>query len=66
MEKTCAVDASKAWDLRREIREKLITFVQKHFPQPLPRLRAEFERRLGASPETDSRGNPSGFAPSKS
>jgi small-conductance mechanosensitive channel len=36
-----AADSGKAWDLRCEIREKLITFIQEHFPQSLPRLRAE-------------------------
>jgi small-conductance mechanosensitive channel len=36
-----AADASKAWDLRCEIREKLISFVQKNYPASLPRLRAD-------------------------
>ena len=35
-----AADASKAWDLRCEIREKLIAVIQKEYPQGLPRLRA--------------------------
>jgi small-conductance mechanosensitive channel len=39
-----AADSSKAWDLRCEIREKLIGFVQKNLPQHLPRLRADLSR----------------------
>ena len=42
-----AADASAAWDLRREVREKLISFVQKNYPQALPKVRAELERREG-------------------
>jgi small-conductance mechanosensitive channel len=38
-----AGDASKAWDLRCEIREKLITFLQKNYPDSLPRTRAVLE-----------------------
>lgn len=35
-----ASDASKAWDLRCEIREKLLAFVQEHHPGSLPKVRA--------------------------
>jgi small-conductance mechanosensitive channel len=35
-----AADASQAWDLRCEIREKLVAFLQREFPDSLPRLRA--------------------------
>jgi small-conductance mechanosensitive channel len=38
-------DASKSWDLRCEVREKLVAFVQKNYPDSLPRLRTTFERR---------------------
>jgi small-conductance mechanosensitive channel len=41
-----AADASLAWDLRCEIREKLITFVRQTFPDCLPRLRASLDARL--------------------
>jgi small-conductance mechanosensitive channel len=34
-----AVDSSTAWDLRCEIRENFIAFIQKHHPNCLPRLR---------------------------
>ncbi|MHC4387328.1 MAG: mechanosensitive ion channel family protein [Planctomycetota bacterium] len=37
-----AKDASTAWSLRCEVREKLITFIKKDYPQSLPKLRAEF------------------------
>lgn len=36
-----AGDASKAWDLQCEIREKLILFVQQNYPDSLPRIRAD-------------------------
>ncbi len=35
-----ASDASKAWDLRCEIREKLLAYLQEHHPQSLPKTRA--------------------------
>jgi small-conductance mechanosensitive channel len=38
-----AADASLAWDLRCEVREKLIQFLQQHHPGSLPRVRAELE-----------------------
>jgi small-conductance mechanosensitive channel len=41
-----AADASLAWDLRCEIREKLVAFVQQKYPDSLPRLRASLEARL--------------------
>lgn len=34
-----AADASKAWDLRCDIREKLLRFLQQRYPASLPRLR---------------------------
>ena len=36
-----AANASAAWDLRCEVREKLIDFLQRNHPQCLPRTRAE-------------------------
>lgn len=38
-----SADASIGWNLRCDIREKFIKFVQKNYPQCLPRLRAELE-----------------------
>jgi small-conductance mechanosensitive channel len=38
-----AADASKAWDLRCEVREKLVEFLQRHHPDGLPRLRASLD-----------------------
>jgi len=37
-------DASKSWDLRCEVREKLVAFIQKNYPGSLPQLRARVER----------------------
>ena len=34
-----AADSSKAWDLRCEIREKLIAYIGAHYPQGLPQVR---------------------------
>ena len=40
-----AADASLAWDLRCEIREKLVVFIQQNYPESLPRLRAAIDTR---------------------
>jgi small-conductance mechanosensitive channel len=40
-----AADASAAWNLRCQAREKLINFVQKNYPDALPKLRTEFYRQ---------------------
>ena len=47
-----AADSGKAWDLRCEVREKLIAFLQANYPKALPRVRAELEP---AGPEEGSR-----------
>ncbi|MDD5679657.1 MAG: mechanosensitive ion channel [Candidatus Omnitrophica bacterium] len=36
-----AADSSAAWDLRCEVREKLLEFLQRRFPKCLPRIRVE-------------------------
>ena len=36
-----AADSARAWDLRCDIREKLVFFVQRHYPESLPRQRSE-------------------------
>ena len=36
-----AKDASSAWNLRCEVREKLLTFIQAKYPDALPKVRAE-------------------------
>lgn len=38
-----ARDSSSAWDLRCEVRESLIQFLQEKYPQGLPRVRTEFQ-----------------------
>jgi small-conductance mechanosensitive channel len=38
-----AADASLAWDLRCEIREQLVGFLQRNYPESLPRFRASLE-----------------------
>ena len=38
-----AADASRAWDLRCHVRERLIAFIQERFPENLPRFRADLE-----------------------
>lgn len=42
-------DASKGWDLRCEVREKMIAFVQRNYPQSLPKMRAQMQ---GNTPES--------------
>jgi len=41
-----ASDSGKAWDLRCHVREKLVDFVRRNYPQALPRLRAELSRAV--------------------
>ena len=41
-----AADASLAWDLRCEIRERLVAFIQQKYPESLPRLRASLDARV--------------------
>jgi hypothetical protein len=41
-----AADASLAWDLRCEIREKLVAFIQHTYPESLPRFRASLDAPL--------------------
>ncbi len=45
-----AKDASAAWDLRCEVREKLIEFLQAKYPHALPRHRAELISQEGGAP----------------
>jgi len=40
-----AADASTAWSLRCEVREKLIDFIREKYPQALPKLRAELYQK---------------------
>jgi hypothetical protein len=37
-------DASKSWNLRCEVREKLVAFIRNNYPGSLPRLRTTLER----------------------
>ena len=39
-----AADSSAAWDLRCEVREKLIEFIQRKYPDALPKMRAELQK----------------------
>ncbi len=39
-----ADDASLAWDLRCEVREKMIAFVQAHYPESLPKIRGAIQQ----------------------
>jgi len=40
-----AADSSALWDLRCEVRERLLEFLQTHFPESLPKVRIEGEKR---------------------
>jgi small-conductance mechanosensitive channel len=52
-----ASSAPAAWDLRCEVREKLIAFLQAEHPEALPRTRAQLSRntRASAGKDDDSR-----------
>ncbi|HYG34465.1 MAG TPA: mechanosensitive ion channel domain-containing protein, partial [Clostridia bacterium] len=45
-----AADSGKAWDLRCDIREQLIAFVQAHHPEGLPKVRAQLDAADGKTP----------------
>jgi small-conductance mechanosensitive channel len=45
-----ARSSSDAWDLRCEVREKLIAFIRDHHPESLPRLRGE----VASKPDAES------------
>ena len=47
-------DSSKGWDLRCDIREKLIDYIQKKHPGSLPRMRAELDGRLQPESRNDA------------
>jgi small-conductance mechanosensitive channel len=49
-----AADASLAWDLRCEIREQLVGFLQRNYPESLPKLRASFEPLRAALIDSNS------------
>ena len=53
-----AVDATTSWDLRCEVREKLIAFLRESYPESLPRTRAELLGR--GAPENASGADLSG------
>lgn len=44
-----AANASHAWDLRCRVREGLIDFIQRDYPDYLPRVRADIQRGRGAT-----------------
>lgn len=44
-----ASDASKAWDLRCLLREKIVAFIQENYPASLPRVRAEIDPLVAES-----------------
>ncbi len=41
-----AVNSPSAWNLRCEVREKLLTYLQKNFPESLPKTRIEFNKKI--------------------
>lgn len=44
-----AADSARAWDLRCEVREGLVQFIRRDYPQCLPRLRTELGAEGGGS-----------------
>jgi small-conductance mechanosensitive channel len=48
-----AASASAVWDLRCEVREQLIAFLQRDYPHALPKRRAELTLRDGAREESE-------------
>jgi small-conductance mechanosensitive channel len=48
-----AGDASKAWNLRCDVREKLVRFLQEAHPSCLPRVRAEIQKETSPADSGD-------------
>ncbi len=63
-----SIDAPTGWDLKCEIREGLVNFIQTHHPESLPRVRAELRRDAGKTEPMDvpatPKGTPLGEGPS--
>lgn len=55
-----AGDAGRSWDLRCRVREGLIDYIQREFPEYLPRTRAEIGGMEMASPNPEGGRPPSG------
>ena len=51
-----ASDAGRSWDLRCEVREKLVAFIVKNYPGSLPRLRAAVDVADPRAKESSSAG----------
>lgn len=47
-------DSSKNWDLRCYLRENMINFIMKHYPDSLPQLRATLREKEPSAPEADA------------
>jgi small-conductance mechanosensitive channel len=47
-----APDASSVWNLRCEVREKIVEFIQQKYPNALPKLRAEIQESYHQKPES--------------
>jgi small-conductance mechanosensitive channel len=56
-----SVDSSRSWDARCHMRERLISFVAKQYPQCLPQLRAEMSSRT-VQPEREAHEPPTEIA----
>ncbi|MFK3974349.1 mechanosensitive ion channel family protein [Pseudomonas sp. NPDC087358] len=56
-----SADSSRSWDARCHMRERLISFVAKQYPQCLPQLRAEVSSRT-VQPERDGHEPPTEIA----
>lgn len=46
-----SADSPKNWDLRCEVRERLVAYIQHGYPQYLPRLRADWDKAGPLAPE---------------
>lgn len=58
-----AIDSPKAWDLRCDIRESMLTYVQTYYPECLPRLRVEAQQPQHQSPQDTPQTVPDGQGP---
>ena len=49
-----AADAASSWDLRCDIRERLVSYLRENYPDSLPRFRADLLQPVGQGARSDS------------
>ena len=53
-------DSSRSWDLRCYLRENLLAFINRHYPEALPRIRASVEENAPTAKQEDENSSAAG------